>query len=242
MNIQNITGPSYNYAKNIKPPSQLQMGPSPGQLANNVAGIMDYIAVLVEGGGPASKRYGQPLGNRYFVETNGKCKLKNGKSVPRSLYINNVPDGTIPFLSELNIKIDSFKGLVPGIMENIDELNPLHLFSAFTESTTPPCRNIHMNVINDDNIENTESGFVVDSEIKNITPCAFANNKNPITNETCKETFIQANEKLRQHKPLYTNKKYYTLKNKPLANVYTALIGGLMVYIIYKLVLKKDTL
>ena len=138
--------------------------------------------------------------------------------------------------------MDSFKGLVPGIMENIEELNPLHLFSAFTESTTPPCRNIHMNVINDDNIENTASGFVIDSEVKKITPCAFASNKNPITNETCKETFIQANEKIRQNKPHYKNNKYYTLKNKPLANVYTALIGGLMVYIIYKLLSKKDVL
>ena len=107
--VKEITGPSYNYAKYIKTPSQLKMGSKPDQLANNVAGIMDYVTILTEGGGPASKAGELPLGNRYFLETGGQCKTSAGDVVKRSLYINNVPDGTIPFLSELSVKIDSFK-------------------------------------------------------------------------------------------------------------------------------------
>ena len=240
--VKEITGPSYNYAKYIKTPSQLKMGSKPDQLANNVAGIMDYVTILTEGGGPASKAGELPLGNRYFLETGGQCKTSAGDVVKRSLYINNVPDGTIPFLSELSVKIDSFKGLVPGILGDLDELNPVHLFSAFTESSTTPCSNINMSVIDSNNIESTASGFVLDSEVKRLTPCAFANSVNPLTKQTCKESFITANNNLRAKKnrsrKRQTRRNVYNLNNKPLANVYTALVSGLMVYIIYKLVSK----
>lgn len=241
--VKEITGPSYNYAKYIKTPSQLQMGSRPDQLANNVAGIMDYVTILTEGGGPASKAGELPLGNRYFLETGGQCKTADGDIVKRSLYVNNVPDGTIPFLSELSIKIDSFKGLVPGILGDLDELNPVHLFSAFAESSTPPCSNINMSVIDSNNVESTGSGFVLDSEVKRITPCAFANGQNPLTKESCKESFINANKKLNKKKTTISSKAektnpIYILNDKPLANVYTALVSGLMVYIIYKLISK----
>ena len=240
--VTEITGPSYNYSQYIKTPSQLGMGSSPDKLADNVAGIMDYVTMLTEGGGPASKAGELPLGNRYFLATGGHCKTAAGETEARSLYINNVPDGTIPFLAEMNIKISSFKGLVPGILGDIDHLNPVSIFSAFTQGSTPPCRNITMSTIDSKNNESTASGFVLDSEVKQITPCAFANGTNPITGKTCKETFIAANDKLRnrkkKHKKSRKERKYH-LSRKPLANIYTALVGGLLLYIIYRLVERK---
>ena len=54
--------------------------------------------MLVTGKGRASKT-GKPLGNKFFLKTGGQCNPidKKGNTVDRYLYINNVPDGSIPF-------------------------------------------------------------------------------------------------------------------------------------------------
>jgi len=211
------TGPDYNYAKYIKTPMQLGMSSKASAIADNVAGIMDYVTMLTEGGGPASKNDGLPLGDRYFLSTGGKCKTASGDVVQRSLYVNNVPDGSIPFLSDMNIKLSSFKGL----------------------STTPPCTNIHASVIGANNVASEGSGFVLDSEVKQIAPCAFVNGRNPLTGGVCIESFINANKKLRNKKKKSRKHKKISLHNKPLANLYTALVGGVLIYIIYRLVERK---
>ena len=133
-----FTGPNYSYAKWIKTPTELGMGSRPDQLAQNVAGIMDYITIITEGGGPASKNDELPLGDRYFLETGGHCKAGDS-TVKRSLYINNVPTGNIKFGgTSLTGGRSSLRGLVPGMMENIGKINPLAMFQAFSEGT-PEC-------------------------------------------------------------------------------------------------------
>ena len=42
-------------------------------LSRNVAGLIDYVQVLVAGGGGASKVNG-PMGNKFFLKTGAKCK------------------------------------------------------------------------------------------------------------------------------------------------------------------------
>ena len=69
-----ILGPEYKYGKYIAKPQELGMSGAGnmGALANNIAGILDYTKILVEGTGRASKdpkRPGRPLGNRYFIKT-----------------------------------------------------------------------------------------------------------------------------------------------------------------------------
>ncbi len=100
-----------------------------------------------------------------------------------------------------------------------------------------------MSVIDKNNNESTDHGNVLDSEVKQITPCAFVDGRNPITGKTCKETFIAANEKLRRRKRQCKkgrrSRKVYNLSQKPLANLYTALVGGLLIYIVYRLVERK---
>ena len=60
-------GPSYDYWKNIKQPSQMGMSSegSLDALATNVDGLLSYVQVLVTGGGNASNT-GKPLGNKFF--------------------------------------------------------------------------------------------------------------------------------------------------------------------------------
>lgn len=232
-----FTGPNYSYAKWIKTPTELGMGSKPDQLGQNVAGIMDYITIITEGGGPASKNDGLPLGDRYFLETGGHCKAKDS-TVKRSLYINNVPDGSIPFLSGMNIHLSSQKGLLPGVLGDLGNMNPVHLFSAFTQGSTPACMNINMNTIDTNNNAGTGSGFVLNTEVEKIAPCAFVNGKNPITGGTCIESFVEANRKMHGKKKKKKKSKY-NLESKPLANIYTALVGGLLIYLIYNIATKK---
>ena len=232
-------GQNYNYAKYIANPTELGAS-SEGTLdalSSNIAALMDYTQMLAEGGGPASKNDGKPLGDRYFITTGASCTTPDGDSVKRSLYINNVPTGDIAFLGDMTgAHMTSMKGLVPGLLLDAQNLNPMGIMSAFGSTSAPKCRNIHAKTIGVNNEEGTGSGFVVDTEIKNLPPCVFVNGKNPVSGETCqtKESFVNANRKMFGEK----NKKVANIKVSPLANLYTAAVSGLMVYIIYKLVYK----
>ena len=68
-------GPSYEYWKNIKQPGQMGMSPAftLDALSADVTGLLSYVEVLVTGSGNASKT-GKPLGNKFFLKTNGKCR------------------------------------------------------------------------------------------------------------------------------------------------------------------------
>lgn len=237
---KDFTGPNYIYSKWIKTPTELGMsdGGSLSDFADNVSGIMNYVTILSEGGGPASKASGKNLGNRYFLNTGANCTDDKGNSVKRSLYIDNVPNGDDPTLKEMGIGDESLNGLIPGLLGDVMKMNPAAIFGAFMQGSNPKCSNIHMKTIDVNNNEGTGSGFVLDSEIKSINPCSFVSGKNPLTNESCstKESFINANKQMQK---LKNNIKILTLKEKPLANIYTAALGGLMVYIIYRLFNKK---
>ena len=124
---QKLLGPDYPYYKYIRTPAEMGMSDdgNMGALSNDVAGMINYVQLLVSGQGPASST-GRPLGDKFFIQTGGKCKdKKTGDLVDRSMYINNVPDGSIPLVSSLTgATFSEFKGLIPGLLEAIDDLNP----------------------------------------------------------------------------------------------------------------------
>ena len=124
---------------------------SMGAMAKDVGTIVNYVELLVAGGGAASKT-GKPLGAKFFLKTAGKCQdVKTKKIVDRSIYINNVPDGSIPFVSSmLGTDFSEIRGLVPGILEDTGSMNPMNLFSGFMQGATPPCRKVSYPVEGDD--------------------------------------------------------------------------------------------
>ena len=195
----NLLGPSYPYYKNINNPQAIGMS-SRGtlrNLTNDVNGLIAYTELLVTGTGKASKT-GQPLGNKFFLQSGGKCKdVNTGAKEDRYSYINNVPLGNIPFISSaLDQNFTTFRGLIPGAMSNLNSLNPFSLFSGFNQGATPDCQSLTMETINDKNEKNSETQFVTLSDIKNMDPCAFTlNNKvNPITKQACIEAFSNKNK------------------------------------------------
>jgi hypothetical protein len=238
---KDFAGQNYIYSKFIKTPTELGMsdGGSLSDFAKNVSGLMNYVTVLSEGGGKASKARGKNLGDRYFLSTGAHCKDPKGNTVKRSLYIDNVANGASPILKELGIGDESLNGLIPGLLNDVLQMNPVAIFGAFMQGSEPACTNIHMKTVDEKNKNSTGSGFVINSEIKNINPCSFVNGKNPITKEKCefKESFVNANRNLYPIEE-ETNIQLKNLMSKPVANLYAGALGVLMVYILYKLLYK----
>ena len=223
------------------------MGMSPGfslgALANNVDGLLSYVEVLISGKGNASVT-GQPLGNKFFLKTTGKCsetsiakwkkerdedeawdrayeevenklgakkitedeatKLKNAlneqkkkrdesrekekKLVDRWIYVNNIPDGSIPFIASGadGRTFNDLRGLIPGALGNLGALNPVQLFNGFTAGTYPPCAEITLQTVDNDNVKRSQTQHVALVEMVEMNPCMFPGKTNPASGKVCR--------------------------------------------------------
>lgn len=201
--FESIVSNTYDYNSKIKNPSQMGMSDegTMSALTNDIVGIMNYTDLLMYGDSNASTT-GLPLGNRYFLNTGTTCKDNvSGKMVSRSVLIDNVPSGDMSMpnmdnvLSSTKIKT-SFKGLIPGIMEDITKINPASLLSSIT-NTDNNCREVYMKTIKETSptTQTTEinNAYLLDNDIKSLDSCLFSNSINPITNQGCIESFTNYN-------------------------------------------------
>jgi hypothetical protein len=190
------------------------------------------MEVLVTGDSKASAT-GGPLGNKFFLKTGAKCKANDtdasNNEVDRYIYIDNVPDGNIPFISAgLGANFSEFRGLVPGAMSNLNVLNPFSIMQAFMAGATPPCQELTMETIDTKNNKSTETHYVTTTDIKNMNPCTFSDGKNPVSDKKCKNAFST-----------YQNDNNISLPEDPLVQLYffgLALIG---IYIFMRLMDKS---
>ena len=231
---ERLLGHTYPYYKNIKTHSGTLQ-----QMAKDIDGLIQYVELLVTGNSAASTT-GGPLGNKFFLKTGAKCAAidkctdKNDESTceqtDRFIYVDNVPAGNIPFISGgLGVNFSEFKGLIPGAMGNLNVLNPFAIMRAFLAGSTPPCQEITMETIDVNNNKSSESHYVTLADIQNMDPCIFPNRKNPVTGDSCRETFktgVAANAS-----PL--------MSDDPIDQVYFASLAGLGVYILYRIMEKS---
>ena len=245
--MSSLLGPSYDYWKSIKQPSEMGMSPgfSLGALATNVDGLLSYVEVLISGTGNASVT-GKPLGNKFFLKTTGKCsevsiekwkkerdddiewdrayedvenkegaktitedeatKLKNAlnekkkereesrekdkKLVDRWIYVNNIPDGSIPFIASGadGRTFQDLRGLIPGALGNLGALSPVQLFNGFTAGTYPPCSEISLQTVDNDNVARSEKHHVALVEMVEMNPCMFPGRVNPASGKSCRNS------------------------------------------------------
>ena len=234
---EKLLGPTYPYYRNIKMPNEIGMSDKGTiqQMGKNIDGLIQYVELLVTGKSKASAT-GGPLGNKFFLQTGAKCLAEDTctdpddkstcQQVDRFIYVNNVPAGNIPFISNgLGVNFKDFKGLIPGAMGNLNVLNPFGLLRSFLAGSTPKCRSITMETINNKNIRSSESHYVTLADIANLDPCGFPDRKNPVTGIVCKETFqsgVAANAE-----PI--------LPDDPLAQVYFASLAALGIYILFRI-------
>jgi hypothetical protein len=157
---EEFLGPDYQYTDYIMDPEEMGMSDDGNfnALANNVAGIINYTNLLISGKGDAARGVG-PKGAQFFIKTGGKCKpavkkegpdgfpqyeeKEEGKEVDRYVYINNIPKGK--FFGKGNL------GIVPGMLENVEKMNPLDMISAFTQAPVPYCKEISKSTTNKGN-------------------------------------------------------------------------------------------
>ena len=235
---EKILGPAYNYTNNINTPSEMGMSSkgSLSVLAKDIEGIIAYGELLVSGTGKASKT-GKPLGNKFFFKTSATCKdVKSDDIVERYMYIDNVPDGSIPFISSaMGVQMKEFRGLIPGTLGNLEAINPMKLFQAFQMGGQPPCREIKMQVIDKNNVRGEETHFVADADISNIPACNFPNKKNPVSGEKCRQAMTNMFESQNIN---YGNYDYSKIPDDPLVKLFYATLGIAGIYLLYEFMRK----
>ena len=234
----------YPYYKYIKTPTNIGMSDkgSLSQMGKNINGLISYVDLLVSGKSKASVT-GRPLGNKFFLNTGGKCIDKSTKKeVDRYVYINNVPMGSIPFISSgMGINFSDFKGLIPGTISNLNAFNPNALMRSFLEGSKPDCQEITMETIDIYNNKSIESHFVTTIDVNNMDPCAFSNKKNPNTGAKCKETFSNIKNQLNVNNYECVD-HHFKIPNDPIIQAYFASLGLFGIYMIYRLMIKNDLL
>lgn len=227
---QKLLGPDYSYSSKIIAPQDIGMSSDGnlGAMANDIAGLIAYTELLVSGGGKASEVHGA-LGDKFFLKTGAMCNdISSNTQVNRSIYINNVPEGNIPFISSgVGADFSMLRGIIPGIMGNLEQISPLEIFQSFMAGTNPDCQEVTMQTIDvSDNIS-TGSGYITTTDLNNMDPCWFPDNINPVTKETkggCSETFAN----------LYPNKKVSNKNNNEtdiLTETYITEISKIMTYV-----------
>jgi hypothetical protein len=200
-------------------------------LGKNIDGLINYVEVLVTGKSKASKT-GGPLGNKFFLQTGAKCvDTATDEQVTRYIYVNNIPQGNIPFISDgLGVNFSEFKGLIPGAMSNLNVLNPFNILQSFLSGGTPPCQEITMETVDVNNNKSSETHYVTLVDIENMDPCSFTDKTNPQSGKKCKETFTSYN---------LNESEEFPFPDDIFDQAYFAGLGGLGIYILYKLMQKS---
>jgi len=96
---------------------------------------------------------GGPLGNQYFYDLPFSCKTTKGEEVPRSIFVNTIPEGGFGMAKMADslsaVGVDGIgkdfqnnkafqifsknsRGMIPGIVEQLTAFNPLYLVQDIT--------------------------------------------------------------------------------------------------------------
>ena len=232
---EKLLGPNYSYTNQIKSPGEMGMS-STGSFATlerDISGLISYVELLVTGGGNASKT-GRPLGNKFFLKTGAKCKdKKTGELVQRSIYINNVPDGSIPFItSGMGVNFTTFEGIIPGTMSNVSKINPFQMLQSFMMGSNPECQAMTLQTIDVNNNSSTETQYIATLDIQSMNACSFPDTPNPVTGEKCREAFSNRNINLNEIKSSQ-------MPDELISRIYFSTLGIFGLYILLKMMENK---
>lgn len=244
-----LLGPAYPYYENINAPNQGNMNMSSDgtlqALAQDIEGLIAYVEVLVEGGGNASIP-GGALGNKFFLQTGAKClDTETNEQVDRYIYIDNVPDGNIPFVSSgLGVNFTQFEGLIPGALSDLNVFNPYAILQSFLSGSMPKCQSLTMETIDINNVTGQETQFVTLTDIQNMDPCTFSNGSNPVSGSGCVNAFTNYSDSKNiksKYKSKYKSKKSNNigLPKDLTAQLYFASLALIGVFILYKIMEKS---
>jgi hypothetical protein len=242
-----LLGPDYNYSAHIKSPEEIGMSGDGnfGALADDIAGLMGYADFLITGScklGNCVSTTGRPLGTKFFLETPVTCTDKaTTKDVKRSIYINNVPDGSIPFISAgMGIRFPDFAGLVPGVMSNLSQINPMQMLLAFVSGPGTTCQAITLDTINSNDVHKVVTAYVTNKDIEVMNSAWFTVPGNP---KPSREQLKELDESFCNRSDVSslgaTRVDYSRMPNDLLIKFYYTSLGLLGIYIFLKMMLRK---
>jgi hypothetical protein len=237
---------AYPYSQNIRSPSQLGMSPgaTAQDLTNDISGLQSYISLLSNGTNTPASATGGPLGNKFFLKTEGTCSA-NGTNVDRYIYVNNVPNGNIPFISSgLGVNFTEFRGLIPGAIQDLNVLSPYGIMQSFLSGATPPCELITMETVDVNNRRGTQTQYVTTSDIKRMDPCDFVvppmpgkktgvNPANPTSR--CRQAF----QNMKQEPLTPASYQDEDFPDDVISQIYFICLSVLGVLLLYKIASKK---
>jgi len=110
------------------------------------------------------------------------------KQVERWIYVNNIPDGSVPFISSGadGRGFQSLRGLIPGALGNLGALNPVQLFNGFTAGTYPDCAKITLETVDNNNAKSSETRHIAMIDMAQLNPCSFPDRYNPASGNSCR--------------------------------------------------------
>jgi len=109
------------------------------------------------------------------------------EKVERWIYVNNIPDGSIPFISSGadGRGFKSLRGLIPGALGNLGALNPVQLFNGFTAGTYPDCAQVTLQTVDNNNAKGSETRYIAMIDMAQLNPCSFPSGYNPASGKSC---------------------------------------------------------
>ena len=276
---------NYSYGSFIKSPVAMGMsGATSGwgldTIGTNFGGLISYIELLVTGTSVASKaasidyplggdRTNQPLGNAYVFNTGFTCIDKKGTKQNAVAYMNNIPLGNIPFISNLlgAGDVSELRGLLPGIFEDLNGFDPMIIVNALDICNNSPCNeevetdpqyslpttNISSDGKSyDDDKPPVEFSqyYMFDSFVSQIDPCIFrgklgtgidntSTRQNPVTKEKCRESFTNINNNLQNEIEKNVNMLTNLHSNDWLIQLYYISLSILIIFILIKILNKN---
>ena len=242
-----LLGPDYNYSAHIKSPIDIGMSGDGnfGALANDIGGLMGYVDVLITGKcqlGTCAQTIPTPLGTKFFLETPVTCKDKaTGEDVKRSIYVNNIPDGSIPFISDaMGVRLTEMTGLLPGVMSNLAQINPMQILLAFVSGPSSTCQRIVMETVDSNDVHRyDESGYITNKDIEVMNPAWFTVTPKP-TPSQLKEEEEEGFKNRSDISSLNTsNVDYSKMPNDLFVKFYYSALGLLGIYIFLKMMLRR---
>ena len=171
--VKSIPESKYSYWAALKTPSDAGGGYSARSIYNNINLIDDYTKIYFDTS--SASKTGETLGNRFFMPTGTTCMVGETQ-VDRYMFIDNIPTLSTPATG-------GERGMVPGILKDLEGLNPVALVSVFGNGL-PQCSEVTLKT-NGQDVSGTETHYMADGDIRKVDACAFEDGKNTKTGALC---------------------------------------------------------
>lgn len=236
-----MTSQIYPYADNVRSPQELgyTTSGSISQFMKDMTGVVNYLEFLGNGSGykaagqRSPSKTEQALGNSFFLTTQGTCidRDSNEEKV-RSVYMNFLPGANISLPGGMNLDLSKAKGFIPGMFLDLAKMDPGAIVKGVFSPPKPACTAATLKIVDNNNRQTYQTQYITLDEAQSIDPCVWINNKNTVSNKTCKNGFTNMSNTSNKNQLSYS--KFYSYSNTSYGyEIYLLLKVILYTFILY---------